>query len=257
MRVSTVLGCALCLLAPATLLAQAPLATDDAAVADRRRLHFEIFNQYARLARAERPVRGQNTLVLTTSFGLTSRLEVGFDMPWIAILPELHGASGVGDLNLTAKWLWRQPAAGRTGFALTGAVELPTGDEEKNLGAGVIDSNLGLVIERGVSAKTTWRGNLGIQFGGNTLTGVVGSRARGQVLSAATSVTHDFGERWSAAFELSGYEGREAARADRELRAQVTGVFVHSPRMSIATAIQRGWQATPPWTFQIGLILDP
>jgi len=256
-RASGIFGLVLGLLAPSAVPAQAPLATDDAAVADRHHVHLEIFNQIARLDGAQRPAREQSTLVLTTSYGLTPRLEVGFDLPWIAILPERHGASGIGDLNLTAKWLWREPAERRTGLALVAAVELPTGDEERNLGAGVIDSNLGLVIERGVSATTRWRANLGIQFGGNTLTGLVGSQARGRVLSTATSLTRNLSQRWSAAIELSGYQGREAGGADREVRAQVASVFAVSTRVAVATALQRGWYATPPWTLQVGVILDP
>ncbi len=196
--------------------------------------------------------------MLSAAYGIASRLELGFDIPWLDIRSTGGDAVGLGDLDFTAKLRLRDDGGGRrAAWAVTAAVELPTGDERRGLGSGVRDEDVGVIVQRAVSPTTSLQGNVGLQFAGNTLTGAVGTRDRAHVLSAGGSLVHTLSERWQVEGELTGYEGRTSDAADRELRAQLGANLTLSPRLTLALALQRGWFATPPWSLQLGLILDP
>ena len=236
--------------------AQAPLATDDAAVTPPQGWHVELFQQHAELPVSALPAGTQDTSVVAVAWGLVPRLEVGFDVPWIAI----HGngtVAGGGDLDLTAKWQLHPAKDARSpAFALALGVELPTGDPDRGLGSGVTDVDLTLIAERRIAPAIVLHGNLGLQFAGNTLTGAVGSSDRGKVLAGGVSLTADLTPRWQFVSETTGYQGRSPDGKDRELRLLAGLVFAHSPRWSFACSVQHGWLQSPPWLFQFGVILD-
>jgi hypothetical protein len=250
-------GALLALSAPSSVVwAQAPLATDDAATTAPQAWHVELFQQHATLPVAALPATTQDTSVVAVAWGLLPRLEVGFDVPWIAI----HGGesvSGGGDLDLTAKWrLHLAKDEHSSAFALALAIELPTGDADRGLGSGVTDVDLTLIGERRVARAVVLRGNLALQFAGNTLTGALGSADRGQVLGGGVSLTADLTPRLQLVSEATGYQGRESDATDRELRLAAGLVFARSPRMSLAFTVQHGWFQSPPWVFQLGVVLD-
>jgi hypothetical protein len=251
--------CLLALLLPGSAVAQPPLATDDAAVAPFHSLHLELFQQSVELRPSKRPFERQHTTVLTLGYGLTRRIEVGFDLPWIEIQRQGHDVKGLGDWNLTAKAQLRRPdpERRRSALALGFAVELPTGDEERSLGSGLTDYGLDLIFERPLGRRHTLRANGGAQFAGDTSTGVVGARIQGTVFSGGLSLTRDLAGGWYVAAELSGFEGREEDQADRELWAQVATGRTLSSRWGLAAALQRGWQGSPPWQLQLGVTFDP
>lgn len=196
--------------------------------------------------------------MVALAYGVVARLEIGFDVPLIAIAGGARRIVGGGDLDLTAKYLVRSDHGGeRTALALGFAVELPTGDARRGLGSGVTDVDLTLIAQRQLRAATTLRANLGLQFAGNTLTGAVGTRDRGQVLSAGTSITHAAGDGTQLLAEITGYQGRSRAARDRELRLQAGATRAISARLTLAACVQRGWYAAPPWSLQAGVIIDP
>ncbi len=236
---------------------QAPLVTDDAAVTPLHAWHLELFQQYADLAAAAAPATAQETTVVGLAWGVLPGLELGFDVPWIAI----HGAgtvAGGGDFDLTAKWLLRAAEGDRrTALAVGFAVELPTGNADRGLGSGVADVDLTLIAERRIASTLALRGNLGLQFAGNTLTGAVGSPDRGRVLAGGVSLTADLTPRLQLVCETTGYQGRKSDAGDRELRLQAGLVYARSPHLSVAFTVQRGWLAAPPWVGQLGVVIDP
>lgn len=239
------------------LTAQAPLVTDDAAVAAARAVHVELFGQFAGLPASVRPATAQHTLVLTMGYGVGSRLEVGFDFPLIAIVRPPQTVLGTGDLNVTAKYMLRAPAdALAARFAVAGAVEVPTGDVQRGFGSGVADYNVNLIGEWRRGPATTLRLNGGVQFAGNTLTGLIGSPDRGVVLSAGGSAEYAVTPRLALAGELTGYQGRSASAVDRELRTQGALSYALSDAKVLAVSLQRGWFASPRWTLQVGVAFD-
>ena len=236
--------------------AQAPLVTDDAAVAALRTLHLELFGQFVRLPSNARPATSQATTVLTAGFGATPRLEIGFDYPFIVVGQPGGDVRGTGDLNLTAKYLVHTPAdtlAAR--WALAGAVEIPTGSAARGLGSGVADFGLTVIRETWYHGSVV-RFNVGLQVAGNTLTGRVGTANRAPVLNAAASVSRQVADGVTVVAEASGYQGRSPVAADREARLQGALILSRWARAALAVSLQRGWLASPPSQLQVGIIAD-
>jgi hypothetical protein len=185
--------CALWIAEP--LAAQLPFYTDDPAVTERGKLHFEFFNEFDAL-QLQYPNLRQNTANYKVNYGLPHNLELDLDTPYLSIFRAVAvpGSSGGGDTNLGIKWEFhketrdsRAPALGASLY-----VEFPTGNATRQLGSGLIDYWLNLIAQKSISGKTRVNMNLGYLFAGNTSTGVVGiQNTRGHVFTGGVSILHD------------------------------------------------------------------
>ena len=199
----------LCALGFATpLLAQLPFYTDDPAVTDPRRFHFEFFNEYDVLQLQYPNVR-QNTANYKLNYGLPHNLEVDVDVPYLAILRAAASpdAIGGGDTNLGIKWEFHKQARGSHVPALGASlyIEFPTGDSHRQLGSGLTDYWLNTIAQASLSDKTRVNLNLGYLFAGNSSTGALGVQAnRGHVYTGGLSVLHDFTARLTLGAEVYG-----------------------------------------------------
>jgi hypothetical protein len=105
------LACVLCASEP--LRAQLPFYTDDPAVTDRGKWHFEFFNEYDAL-QLQYPNLRQNTANFKLNYGLLHNLELDVDAPYLAIdrAAENKPSSGVGDTNMGIKWNFHKESGG-------------------------------------------------------------------------------------------------------------------------------------------------
>src|ERR1700746_1868465 len=101
MRLPARLPLVLCALAK-ILPAQLPFYTDDPAVTEKGKLHFEFFNEFDYLQHPQYPDLRQNTANYNLNYGLPHNLELDVDAPYLAIFRALNtpGSKGTGDLNL-------------------------------------------------------------------------------------------------------------------------------------------------------------
>ena len=92
----------LCLSGP--LAAQLPFYTDDPAVTEQGKWHFEFFNEYDAL-QLQIPNIRQNTANSKLNYGLPHNLELDMDFPYLAIFRAVGtpNAVGGGDLDLAAR----------------------------------------------------------------------------------------------------------------------------------------------------------
>ena len=246
------------LLTATAAFAQAPLVIDDASTTLQGKFHFEIFNQFATLPDSVLPADKQNTLVFTTNYGLLPNVELGADFPLITIT-SITNRTGIGDFDFTVKYVPINAVypQKKTGIGFTASVEFPTGDSKKSFGSGVTDYDTNVLVEQHVTENAVLRFNAGIQFAGNTLTGLIGVRDRGEVISGGASATYQCSPKLAIAGEFSGYQGRSRSAGDREIRVQGGFTYSFNPHLGIAAAIQHGNYATPPMQIQTGLIIDP
>src|SRR5215813_4216372 len=95
------------------LTAQLPFYTDDPAVTDRGKFHFEFFNEYDFL-QAQYPNIRQNTANYKLNYGLPHNLELDVDVPYLAIFRAIGtpDAVGGGDTNLGVKWEFHKESRG-------------------------------------------------------------------------------------------------------------------------------------------------
>jgi hypothetical protein len=102
-RSCILLFCALGVATP--LEAQLPFYTDDPAVTERGKWHFEFFNELDAL-QLQYPNLRQNTANYKLNYGLPFNLELDVDVPYLAIFRAVGSPddSGGGDTNLGVKW---------------------------------------------------------------------------------------------------------------------------------------------------------
>src|SRR5215472_7562131 len=199
----------LCALGFASLLpAQLPFYTDDPAVTDPGKFHFEFFNEYDVL-QFQYPNIRQNTVNYKLNYGLPRNLELDIDVPYLAILraAAVPDAVGGGDTNLGIKWEIHKQARGSHLPALGASlyIEFPTGDSSRQLGSGLTDYWLNTIAQESLSDNSRINFNLGYLFAGNSSTGVLGVQSsRGHVYTGGLSVLHDFTARLTLGTEVYG-----------------------------------------------------
>jgi hypothetical protein len=240
--------------------AQQPFYTDDADITSYRRFHMEISNQLSWLQRSALPATKQNTTVFQLNYGLTKNFEIGMDGPLIGLYQQQTPTTvGNGDFNITFKLKLRTEQAGSRIPALTlsCAIETPTGSVQKQLGSGVADYGCNGVMQKLIGFWTL-RVNSGGVFSGNTLTGLVGLRAKGFVYSGGGSVTREVTSRLMLGMEANGSAARQGTALGKStLQTQFGGKFALREDLSLDFGVLAGWFSGAPRTgVQIGFSKD-
>src|ERR1041384_5182133 len=87
--------------------AQLPFYTDDADTTPKGKFHLELSNEHDWLQKSSLPGERQNTTVLTVNYGLTNRIELDVNGPYIKIIHDaaslLGSPSGIGDTQFGVK----------------------------------------------------------------------------------------------------------------------------------------------------------
>jgi hypothetical protein len=250
----------LCLAAP--LSAQLPFYTDDPAVTERGKFHFEFFNEFDSLQLPQYPNIRQNTANYKLNYGLPYNLELDLDSPYLSIFRALGTptANGSGDLNLGIKWNFhkeskdsRLPAMGASLY-----IEFPTGDATQQLGSGLTDYVLNFAAQKSFSSKTRINGNAGYLFAGNTSTGVLGiTTTRGHVYIGGLSILHDFTSRLTLGGEVFGGLTNNFDLGKSQLQGLVGGQYGLRNGLSLSFGVLGGkFIASPRIGGQIGFAID-
>ncbi|HWC97618.1 MAG TPA: hypothetical protein VG456_12725 [Candidatus Sulfopaludibacter sp.] len=192
----------------APLSAQLPFYTDDPAVTERGKLHFEFFNEFD-ILQLQYPNLRQNTSNYKLNYGLPYNLEFDVDVPYLSIFRAagVPSSTGNGDTNLGVKWEFHKesPDSRLPAMGVSMYVEFPTGDATRQLGSGLHDYWLNVIAQKSVSPQTRINFNLGHLFAGNTSTGALGIQTtRGRVYTGGLSVLHDFTGRLTLGVEAYG-----------------------------------------------------
>jgi hypothetical protein len=258
--------CALLLLfglcATKSLRAQLPFYTDDPAVTEQGKWHFEFFNEFDLLQRPQFPNLRQNTANFKLNYGLPYNLELDVDAPYLSIFRATGSetANGAGDTNLGVKWNFLKPS--QTSHIPTLGVslyiELPTGNSRQQLGSGLTDYWLNFIAQQRLSEKTRVNANLGFLFAGNTSTGVVGIQTtRGHVFTGGLSLLHDFNPRLTLGSEIYGGFADNDGLGRSQLQALIGGQYTIRKGLTFNFGLLAGkHSASPRLGGQIGFSMD-
>jgi hypothetical protein len=244
------------------LPAQLPFYTDDPAVTERGKWHFEFFNEFDALQRPQYPNLRQNTANYKLNYGLPYNLELDVDAPYLAIFRAVgtQTATGAGDVNMGIKWNFHKESQGSRLPALGVSlyIEFPTADASQQLGSGLTDYWLNLIGQKSLSDKTRINGNVGFLFAGNTSTGVVGIQAtRGHVYTGGLSVLHDVNARLTLGGEIYGGFSTNGGLAKSQLQVLVGGQYAIRNGLAFSFALLGGkYIASPRIGGQIGFSVD-
>jgi len=253
----------LLILNAATAKAQQPFYTDNADVTDRKKFHFQLGNEYDILQRSAYPSLRQNTSVFELDYGLFNGVEIGVDGPLIAILNSRiatpKSVFGFGDLDFHIKYNFLKEREGSRLPALTATVnvELPTGNASKQLGSGVMDVFMNGILQKSLTQKTMVRLNGGILFSGNTTTGDIGIRTRGQVFVGGASLVKQITPKLDLGFELTGAVTSSLKLSKGQLQTQIGGNYQFKKNASFDFGIVGGkFAASPRVGVQLGISVD-
>ncbi|HWF09821.1 MAG TPA: transporter [Bryobacteraceae bacterium] len=248
--------------AAARMWAQLPFYTDDPAVTEPGKFHFEFFNEIDGLQRPQYPSLRQNTANWKLNYGLPHKLELDIDAPYLAIfrVTGTPASTGAGDTNLGIKWNFheeskssRLPAMGTSLY-----IEFPTGDERQQLGSGLTDYWLNFALQKSLPMKSRINVNVGYLFAGNTSTGVLGiTTTRGHVYTGGFSALHDFTPRLTLGGELYGGFTENGDLGRTQLQALLGGQYALRDGATVNFGILGGkYIATPRIGAQIGFSVD-
>jgi hypothetical protein len=258
-RFCLLLLCTLAIAGP--LVAQLPFYTDDPAVTERGKLHFEFFNELDAL-QLQRPNLRQNTANYKLNYGLPHNLELDVDVPYLAIYRALGtpGSTGGGDLDLGIKWEFHKETPGSRLPALGASlyIEFPTGDARQQLGSGLTDYALNLIAQKSLSDKTRMNANAGYLFAGNSSTGALGIQStRGHVFTGGLSVLHDFTPRLTLGGEVYGGFTGNGGLGRSQFQGLLGGQYELRKGLSLSFGVLGGrYIASPRLGGQIGFAVD-
>jgi hypothetical protein len=244
------------------LLAQMPFYTDDAAVTDRRVMHFEFFNEYDALQSSQYPNLNQNTANFKLNYGFAYNLEGDIDVPYLSIYRSTahENSAGMGDFDLGLKWGIRKasPNSHIPALAASLYIEFPTGNVRQQLGSGLQDYWLNSIAQEPFTDKTRLTANFGYLFAGNTSTGVIGVQTtRGHVYTGGLSLLHDFTPRLTVGAEAYGGLGDAGGLGKDQLQFLTGGSYQLRDGLSLTYAVLGGrYEASPRIGGQFGFAVD-
>ena len=253
------LACTLCICR--RLSAQLPFYTDDTAVTERGKWHFEFFDEYDAL-QLQYPNLKQNTANFKLNYGLPHNLEVDVDSPYLSIYRSAGNqpSIGVGDTNLGIKANFRKesPTSRTPSLAASFYVEFPTGDASQQLGSGLSDYWLNLIAQKSLTPKTRITGNLGYLFAGNTSTGALGIQtARGHVFPGGLSLLHDFRPSLTLGAEVFAAYSENGDLGKSQVQAMAGGQYLIRKGLNLCFGLLGGkYVASPRLGGQIGFTID-
>jgi len=249
----------LCLSEP--LPAQLPFYTDDPAVTEQGKWHFEFFNEYDAL-QLQFPNIRQNTANSKLNYGLPHNLELDMDFPYLAIFRAMGtpNAVGGGDLDLGVKWEFhKESRASRVpSLGVSLYIEFPTGDASRQLGSGLSDFWLNWIAQKSLSDKTRVNGNLGYLFAGNSSTGVLGiETTRGHVFIGGLSILHNITSRLTVGGEVYGGYAENGNLNKSQLQVMIGGQYQVRRGLNVTLGTLGGkFVGSPRIGVQVGFALD-
>ncbi len=249
---------------PASVHAQLPFYTDDADTTPKGKFHFEFSTELDWLQRSALPGRRQSTTVFTLNYGLTDRIELGVNTPFIKIVNDrpspLGNPSGIGDtqFGVKAKLRAERESSRLPAVSVVFYVEAPTGSVSKQIGSGLTDYWLYGVLQKSLTKRTTGRLNGGVLFAGNDSTGLVGIRGvRGQVFTANGSLVRQFTPRLTLGAELFGGVTNNFNLSRGQLEAQIGGSYAVRENFALTFGFIAGhFPASPRTGVQVGFAYD-
>jgi hypothetical protein len=244
------------------MLAQLPFYTDDPAVTEPGKWHFEFFDEFDALQSSQYPNLQQNTANFKLNYGLPYNLELDVDAPYLSIFRAVGvpNSLGAGDTNMGVKWNFRRVSGASRLPALAASlyIEFPTGNVRQQLSSGLTDYWLNFIAQEPLAEKTRVTANLGFLFAGNTSTGVVGIQTtRGHVYTGGLSLLHDFNPRLTLGGEVYGGIADNSGLARSQLQGLVGGQYTVHNGLSLTFALLGGkYVASPRIGGQIGFAVD-
>ena len=259
----TVSTLTLLLVISTTVGGQQPFVTDDADTTPKHHFHFEFSNEFDLLQRVSFPAVRQNTADFELDYGLSDRVEIGFQSPWLTIFNAAGSppkvTSGIGDSNVSLKYnfLRERENSRLPAMAVALNLELPTGNSDRQLGSGLADFYVNGILQKSLTRRSKLRLNGGILFSGNETTGAIGIKSKDTVFTGGGSIVREFSARLQLGMEVVGALERNFQLGKGQLQSMFGGNYLIKENVSLDFGILAGkYAASPRAGIQVGLSLD-
>lgn len=241
--------------------AQQPFVIDDAEVTAPRHWHVELSNQFDVLRRVARPARWQTVFEAEVDVGVAPRVELAVLVPVIGLMSTFPDgrrlAAGIGDTSFGAKARFTNDGNARHALAGSVTLEIPSGDRDRELGSGLVDYGMNLISQHRLNARWTARLNGGLVLAGNTLSGAVGIKERGTVVTGGGSLVTQATPRVQLGAEVAIAWSEKATLGGLSVGAQVGGNVRLREGCTLDVGLSTGWlDASPRVGVQVGLSID-
>ena len=128
--------------------------------------------------------------------------------------------------------------------------ELPTG-------SGYTDFVMNTIAQKALSEISVLHLNLGYQSNGNTLTGAIGIRTPGKILSEGVFLGVNVSPTLLLGLDLNGAQIRTAHALDRQLQLTLGGIYTLGAKTNLNFAVLTGWYDSPRAGVLVGLTYAP
>lgn len=141
-----------------------PFGTEDTGIAGKGIFQMEISFDHLKWNNGSK----EQSILFVPIYGINDNLEISFELPYIIHgLEENDLLSGVGDVNLVAKYLLTQEGPKSPAFTLKGVVKLDNGNYDNGFGSGGKDYSFFVVASK-TFGKMIINTNLGYTFVGKS-----------------------------------------------------------------------------------------
>lgn len=247
----------------ATAYAQSPFTTDDSDVTPKRKFNLEIGNEFDILPHADYPALRQNELAFELNYGLFKNVEIGFEVPLLAISSSQvvvpSSVFGLTDSTLHLKYNFykERPKSRIPSMAISAIVQFHTGDATRDLGSGLTDYYVNGILQKSLSSKTTFRLNGGILFSGSLESGELGLTSHGRVFTGGGSLVKQFTKKLDLGGEITGAVTSNFNLSKGELKALIGGNYALNDKITFDFGIVGGrFAASPRVGVRLGLTID-
>lgn len=252
------------LLVPARVYCQIPFYTDDADTTAKRKFHLEFYNEYDWLHRSALPGKRQNYSNVTLNYGLTDRIELGINVPFVKIFntraARLGSPSGIGDIQfgIKARLSEERESSRLPAMSVVFYFQTPTGSFRKQTGSGVTECWLYGVLQKSLTDRTVVRLNGGVVFAGNRYDGLVNiRRVSGQVVTANASLVRNFTPKLKLGVEVFGGVSHNFILSRNQLQTQVGGSYALRDNFEFTFGVLAGhFPASSRAGVQVGFAYD-
>lgn len=252
------------LLVPAQVYCQIPFYTDDADTTAKRKFHLEFYNEYDWLHRSALPGKRQNVSNVTLNYGLTDRVELAINAPFVKIFntreSRFGSPSGIGDIQFGLKAKLRDEHEGSPVPAMSVVVyfQAPTGSFRKQTGSGVTECWVYGVLQKSLTTRTVARFNAGVLFAGNHYDDlVIIRRVNGQVFTGNASLVRNFTSKLKLGVEVFGGASNNFILSRNQLQTQAGGSYSLRDNFAFTFGVLAGhYPASSRAGVQVGFAWD-
>ncbi len=141
-----------------------PINTDDAYTLDKGVFTISLGSVFTREANHDKEI----DLNIDLGYGITDRLEITADIPFVFLNPEAGiNEEGIGDISVRPEYMFLEERENIPAMSLAATFELQSGDKDKGLGSGATDYSLSLQVSKNFDPVSV-HFNLGYTFIGKS-----------------------------------------------------------------------------------------